>query len=372
MDFDGCIAVWFAAPNTDGPAGGIHNYYQLCKIFDVEFHVKAMVMSHDPYLFLTPGDGLEKYWYQLPSSLPRGIDGYDHADIRPGDLIIWPELYWRCCRFTKPVLVVSYIQNWLLATPITWQRDFWIYSNSANLSFSVNNMLRNATTVARSEHIVYDCYHRDWDRYKTFIDDESNTRVDFSIVTPFFDPDKFSFDTERPSRTPDGVAVIMVFPQKSADRMAVLQSHLDVLSQTVACSIVVVDNMPHLDVIRCMEKSHVVMLPSFAEGLCFPAIEAMLSGAVVVTWPCGGPEEFVINGETGMLAEYNDVEGLVERTKEILQSPPERWKRIRQNARRLAERLYTKSKTTTELYVAYHRACERSRRKIARQSTAAS
>ena len=47
------------------------------------------------------------------------------------------------------------------------------------------------------------------------------------------------------------------------------------------------------------------VLPSHQEGLCIAALEAMACGCPVVSTRCGGPEEFVIDGETGFLVGFD-------------------------------------------------------------------
>jgi glycosyltransferase involved in cell wall biosynthesis len=52
----------------------------------------------------------------------------------------------------------------------------------------------------------------------------------------------------------------------------------------------------------------VFVVPSHQEGLCIAALEAMACGCPVVSTRCGGPEEFVIDGETGFLVDCNHLE----------------------------------------------------------------
>jgi glycosyltransferase involved in cell wall biosynthesis len=47
------------------------------------------------------------------------------------------------------------------------------------------------------------------------------------------------------------------------------------------------------------------VVPSHQEGLCIAALEAMACGIPVVSTRCGGPEEFVIDGETGRLVGFD-------------------------------------------------------------------
>jgi glycosyltransferase involved in cell wall biosynthesis len=49
------------------------------------------------------------------------------------------------------------------------------------------------------------------------------------------------------------------------------------------------------------------VIPSHQEGLCISALEAMACGVPVISTRCGGPEEYVIQNETGMLVDYSPV-----------------------------------------------------------------
>ena len=52
-----------------------------------------------------------------------------------------------------------------------------------------------------------------------------------------------------------------------------------------------------------MQSLDVFVIPSQQEGLCIAAIEAMACGVPVVSTRCGGPEDFVIEAETGRFVE---------------------------------------------------------------------
>jgi glycosyltransferase involved in cell wall biosynthesis len=47
------------------------------------------------------------------------------------------------------------------------------------------------------------------------------------------------------------------------------------------------------------------IIPSHQEGLCIAGLEAMSCGVPVISTKCGGPEEFVIHGKTGLLVDSN-------------------------------------------------------------------
>lgn len=47
------------------------------------------------------------------------------------------------------------------------------------------------------------------------------------------------------------------------------------------------------------------VVPSYQEGLCIAALEAMSCGCPVISTRCGGPEEFVVDGTTGFLVGFD-------------------------------------------------------------------
>jgi glycosyltransferase involved in cell wall biosynthesis len=65
--------------------------------------------------------------------------------------------------------------------------------------------------------------------------------------------------------------------------------------------------MPYLDqssLRDVMRTLDLFVIPSHQEGLCISALQAMSSGCPVVSTKCGGPEEFVLEGKTGYLVNF--------------------------------------------------------------------
>lgn len=54
---------------------------------------------------------------------------------------------------------------------------------------------------------------------------------------------------------------------------------------------------------KILQQWDLFVIPSHQEGLCIAALEAMACGAPVVSTRCGGPEEFVVSGQTGQLVD---------------------------------------------------------------------
>jgi asparagine synthase (glutamine-hydrolysing) len=63
-------------------------------------------------------------------------------------------------------------------------------------------------------------------------------------------------------------------------------------------------NLPRAAMRDLMQTLDLFVLPSHQEGLCIAALEAMACGAPVVSTRCGGPQEFVLPGRTGALADF--------------------------------------------------------------------
>lgn len=59
------------------------------------------------------------------------------------------------------------------------------------------------------------------------------------------------------------------------------------------------------------------VIPSQQEGLCIAGLEAMACGCPVVSTRCGGPEEYVVDGETGHLVGF-DAEAMAEAIARVL------------------------------------------------------
>ena len=65
--------------------------------------------------------------------------------------------------------------------------------------------------------------------------------------------------------------------------------------------------LPSNQLPQLLQQLDVFVVPSYQEGLCIAALEAMACGCPVVSTRCGGPEEYVVDGETGYLVDANPV-----------------------------------------------------------------
>ena len=64
-------------------------------------------------------------------------------------------------------------------------------------------------------------------------------------------------------------------------------------------------HMNSRDLSSLLQSFDVFIIPSFQEGLCISALEAMACGVPIISTFCGGPEEFVRPFQTGLLIDYS-------------------------------------------------------------------
>jgi glycogen(starch) synthase len=93
--------------------------------------------------------------------------------------------------------------------------------------------------------------------------------------------------------------------------------------------------VPPADVPAVINSATLVLMPSRREGLPLVAIEAAFMGRPVVAVRRSGLPEVVVDGETGLLAAPEDVEGLAAAALAVLEDPP-RGRRMGRAARRRA------------------------------------
>lgn len=72
------------------------------------------------------------------------------------------------------------------------------------------------------------------------------------------------------------------------------------------------------NIVPVLQQADVFALPSRQEGLCIAGLEAMSCGVPVVSTRCGGPEEYVVDGETGYLVPVGDANTFADRLTTIL------------------------------------------------------
>ena len=89
-----------------------------------------------------------------------------------------------------------------------------------------------------------------------------------------------------------------------------------------------------------LRDSYLFVIPSFQEGLCIAGLEAMACGLPIVSTFCGGPEDFVVQNETGLLVENDNPEKFAEAVIEMIKDS-EKTARMGEKARQLVIEKYS-------------------------------
>ncbi len=79
------------------------------------------------------------------------------------------------------------------------------------------------------------------------------------------------------------------------------------------------------DIHEILQIFDIFVLPSLNEGMGRVIVEAMAAGKPVVASNTGGIPDLVVEGETGLLVDPGDSDGLVEAISTLLENPDHRW-----------------------------------------------
>lgn len=319
--------IWFLSPPVNVPTGGINNFYRLCDLAN-ELGIESYVLSVSPYSHPDPSY-LSKYWRKVDDVGFRH-DMFNTQLISEGDIIVQPEIYnWKPL-FSVPVRRVTYIQNWALVSNHSFEKHYWVYNNMTHLTYCVD-------AVAKKEY-PHDFRliggNMELEETRGFIESE---KVKWSTVSPYFNKEDFTIGNKEID--------ILMFPRKSPKLAEMCKNYF-------GDRVILVDGVSPEEAKNMISRSKIIILPSAAEGLCFPAIEAILSGTIVATWNCGAPEDYIIDGYTGILSEYANMDQLIEKVEKIINDENE-MKRINRNAYELITNSYNKENAKRELLISY-------------------
>jgi hypothetical protein len=323
-------SLWFLMPSADFPTGGVNNCYRLCLLAE-ELGIKAGVISDSPYPFCDPADNSRFWRPTVRWAHPQSR--FDIPEVQEGDLVIQAELYHGRFTFSKKVRRIIFAQNWsLLHKWGGWQEQIWTYNNWVHLTYCIETF--GYTDYINIEHVN--------SRQVDVADTQAmhdKRKVRWSCVSAYFDFDKFTPGVNDPGK-------VLFMPRK-------LGTHADKFQRALGDKLVIVDGVTPDELRRMYSEVGILLLPSASEGLAFPMIEAIASGCCVVGWECGGPEEYLINGETGMLSKFGDFDSLLENTLYLLDNPTKQ-RELSIKGREVVMSLFNKDKARMELYLAYH------------------
>lgn len=114
------------------------------------------------------------------------------------------------------------------------------------------------------------------------------------------------------------------------------------------------------DVARIMSSLDAFLLTSRSEGFSLTTVEAMASGLPVIATRCGGPEEIIEHGRTGLLVDVGNTREMA-RLVEKVRSSPDLRRDIGRAARDHVARNYSRSRMIDSYAALYFRLLRRAR-----------
>jgi glycosyltransferase involved in cell wall biosynthesis len=114
--------------------------------------------------------------------------------------------------------------------------------------------------------------------------------------------------------------------------------------------------LPYLsktELAQWLKTIDVFVVPSHQEGLCISALEAMASGCPVVSTRCGGPEEYVIEDQTGYLTGFDPV-GLANAVEGVVKDRAKRA-RLSDSAQAMVTRRYNRDAASQVFWAEFDR-----------------
>ena len=111
------------------------------------------------------------------------------------------------------------------------------------------------------------------------------------------------------------------------------------LEDAVTCH----ERIPNEDLPRYYRAADLFVIPSNQEGLAIVGLEAMACGTPVIATRCGGPEQYVVDDETGYLVPKDDSDTMADQIVEVLADGDCR-ERLSHNSKTLVQEEYDESK----------------------------
>ena len=312
-----------------------------------ERQYKVALAYYEPYS-VNPSSSVP--FYKLLSASPGLVKGYFHGCECIGVGCRLPELesshYWSMGRWSKIVknydlhLMVSgsclaalpYVKNQLphLAWVATdWQGDrehrtqnFSLLRQAVDRFIAtpiVRRLERRIITagclVALSEHTaamlnqisgrktVNRILHMPVDTQKFSPNQAKRIRYRIGFVGRFEDPRKnvrlLIESTALVAQRQPHVELVLIGDKLSKEHQYLVES-LEIVN-----NVTVVEYLESAELADILSSFDVFVLPSYQEGLCIAALEAMSCAVPVVSTRCGGPESFILEKQNGRFCESN-------------------------------------------------------------------
>lgn len=101
---------------------------------------------------------------------------------------------------------------------------------------------------------------------------------------------------------------ILALSRKHPEELAKIKR----LAKSLSFEFHIVDGLTEAELIAEYQKADIFLATGYPEGLPLPQLEAMNCGCVVIGFSGGGGDEYMIDGETALVAKDGDCEGVAE------------------------------------------------------------
>lgn len=113
-----------------------------------------------------------------------------------------------------------------------------------------------------------------------------------------------------------------------------------------------INYIPNNQLPKYYRKADVFVIPSNQEGLAIVGLEAMACGTPVVATKCGGPEDYVIDGQNGVLVPRDDPKAMAQAISSFLEND-DRRRAASEAARTEIEQRFSQSQLADEFVSAF-------------------
>ncbi len=194
--------------------------------------------------------------------------------------------------------------------------------------------------------VEYSPAHRDPDLRRCFADPDQTLLCHVSNFRPV-------------KRVPDVIHTFAEISKKRPARLLMIGSGPEVTSaQALASSLGLADQITWLGAIdRVAEPlacADLFLLPSDSESFGLAALEAMASGVPCVATASGGIPEVVVDGESGILREVGDFQGMADAVLQLLETPGQ-LEKLGETARQMAIERFSLERIVRQYEAIYER-----------------
>lgn len=292
---------WFTKPK---PIGGIKVIFQHCLL------LREMGYSATPIRM----GSYEGNFFDYPITTKHISD--ISTNLTDADVVVCPEICPSAATRFRGGRKIMFVQNWV-----------HLYGNNKfegekiNGSYSQNGF---DLIMCCSEYLTHALKGEPVDKVE--------------VVNNFIDLKKFVRDDSK--RIPGRV---LALPRKN-------HQDLKKIMKILQCDNIdfrLVDGLSQKELIKEYQAADIFLATGYPEGFGLPPLEAMACGAVVVGFTGGGASEFMVDGNTALVAADGDCEDAAEKLRRVLKNAELRS--ALRTAGSVAAARYTESQTKTDL-----------------------